>query len=285
MGRPLQLFGQRTCWTLSRLYSTEPNINKDPHAPNRDYFGREREASGFEKSQAASAPWWLRAFATSTRRSMELYRYHPKYFTVSKFKAWIDKHKNNIEVMGQAYIPERHQTLGSDLATAHFIVYRKGKVKFVGQKGWFELNEETQRCTELPVRYTRGWYLEALDASGTGLRYEGLANLVKLKKLKWLRLKNCEHVDNWFMDRLSGELGKTIEYLDLSGCTQLTEGILSCMYRFENLKELDLTGVPTTPSFELGCLLLEDTIPGLKITGVQYRAFPTEFSPDFLDTK
>uniref|UniRef100_A0A0A9WJY5 ATP synthase subunit s-like protein n=1 Tax=Lygus hesperus TaxID=30085 RepID=A0A0A9WJY5_LYGHE len=273
IGRPL-LRQQTYRWTLNCLFSSERDMN--PHAPNRDYFGREREASAFEKAEEASAPWWLRAFATKTRRRMDLYRFHPKYFTISKFKAWLAKHERNMDIMGQAYVPERHKVLGSDLATAHFIVYRGGKVKFAGRDDWIVLDEKTKLCEELPVRFTRGWYVEALDVSGTGLRYEGLVNLVSLKKLKWLSLKDCEHVDNWFLDRLSGEVGETVEYLDLSGCTQLTEEILSCMYRFKNLKELDLTGIPTTSSFELGCLLLEDAIPGLKIKGVEYRSLPME---------
>jgi hypothetical protein len=83
--------------------------------------------------------------------------------------------------------------LGRDLGAAHFLVARKGKVRFKGQKDWItnyrkdakpgtdELdlpNMTVELCT-MPVNYDPNYRLEAIDASGLPLRYEGLGNLGK----------------------------------------------------------------------------------------------------------
>jgi len=80
--------------------------------------------------------------------------------------------------------------LGRDLGAAHFIVARKGKVRFMGQDDWItdyrkdakpgvdDLDLPVMRtdlCT-MPVKYDPNYRIQAIDASGVALRYEGLAN-------------------------------------------------------------------------------------------------------------
>lgn len=89
-----------------------------------------------------------------------------------------------------SYDPRRHRMLGNELAAAHVIVARGGKVKFMGQDTWVTdyrkdakpgVPEEDlpvmklELCT-LPVNYDARYRLEAIDASGVELFYEGLEN-------------------------------------------------------------------------------------------------------------
>lgn len=81
--------------------------------------------------------------------------------------------------------------MGRDLGAAHFIVARKGKVKFMGDEHWIsnyrndmepgvderDLPVLSHSLCSLPVKYDPNFRVEALDASGMVLHYEGLANL------------------------------------------------------------------------------------------------------------
>lgn len=74
--------------------------------------------------------------------------------------------------------------LGPDLATAHFVIARGGKVKFVGQDGWHCADSEGKFI--LPDKYVAGVHVEALDASSTNMRYEALDNFGK-----WTLVNRC----------------------------------------------------------------------------------------------
>jgi hypothetical protein len=78
----------------------------------------------------------------------------------------------------QAYIPERVRILGGDLAAAHFITFRKGKVRFCGNPEWVCYDEKNE-TVNLPKTYTAGYVVEALDLSKMLLTYEGIENLSK----------------------------------------------------------------------------------------------------------
>ena len=73
------------------------------------------------------------------------------------------------------YIEERHQTLGPDLATAHFAVARQATVKFVGIDEWTKIGEK-EKFVNLPGNYVPNLFLEAVDASGTQMLYESFDN-------------------------------------------------------------------------------------------------------------
>ena len=80
------------------------------------------------------------------------------------------------------YIPERHHTLGPDLATAHFIVMRGGAVKFVNSSRWIEKDEEGK--VRLPDRHVPTFMLEAVDASNTDIMYQSFDNFSMFMFLK-----------------------------------------------------------------------------------------------------
>ncbi|KAK7791159.1 hypothetical protein R5R35_013327 [Gryllus longicercus] len=179
-------------------------------------------------------------------------------------KRWWKNKKEEYEMFEQSYIPDRHEILGNDLAAAHFVMYRGGKVKFSNENKWRAGKEHG-----LPNQKEPGYDLEAVDASDVNLYYQGLFNFKDLKYLKSLRLRNCRHMDDWCLDYISGELG-TLEELDLQNCQNITERGLACLYRLQHLRYLNVNGIPQNRSFELTCLLLEETIPGLTIEGVDY---------------
>ncbi|XP_023240510.1 uncharacterized protein LOC111638964 [Centruroides sculpturatus] len=100
---------------------------------------------------------------------------------MAKIKEWRRKHLRKKEIEDQTFIPERFQILGSDLAAAHFIVHRGGSVRFKDQKNWIRKDKNGNYF--LPSKFVSNLYLEEIDASGTGLIYEGFSNLGKPSSL------------------------------------------------------------------------------------------------------
>ena len=48
----------------------------------------------------------------------------------------------------------------------------------------------------------------------------------------------CEHIDEWCMDRITGEFGDSLEHLNISGCRALNWNGLECVWRLRSLKTL-----------------------------------------------
>jgi hypothetical protein len=42
-------------------------------------------------------------------------------------------------------------------------------------------------------------HIEAIDASGTQLMWEGFDNMIELSHLRLLRLADCPHIDDWLV--------------------------------------------------------------------------------------
>ncbi|CAD5232061.1 unnamed protein product [Bursaphelenchus xylophilus] len=168
----------------------------------------------------------------------------------------------------QRFIAERLLFLGADLAAAHFLVHRKAAVKFIGDNNWYK--KDRWGRYSLPGRQIPGLYVEAIDASGTELMYEGFDNLYDLKHLRMLRLANCEFIDDWALSRVGGVCGSTLEFLDLSGCKNITHKGLAALRTAKNLKYLRLEGLDHIPHLGKTVLMLEEMIPGLIVTGLNF---------------
>ncbi|KAJ8891483.1 hypothetical protein PR048_004011 [Dryococelus australis] len=178
--------------------------------------------------------------------------------------------------VGLWYVPERHQILGSNLATAHFVVARGGAVRFCGSEEWVRKKEGEDEYG-LPHTYVPGMLLEAVDASGMGLCYEGLDNFVNLQHLRWLGLAGSSHVDDWFLDRISSQFQDTVQHLDISDCANVTERGLCALYRMSALRTLKVRGPATLcQEFQLACLMLEEIHCGLHVEGVTYLSLPDD---------
>lgn len=74
-------------------------------------------------------------------------------------------------------MPERHECLGPDLATTHFLTMRGGKVKFVNNDKWITYDD--LKHERIPSFFVPGFLVKEIDASGTNLCYEGFSNLSK----------------------------------------------------------------------------------------------------------
>lgn len=171
-------------------------------------------------------------------------------------------------VATQEFVQDRLLALGPDLAAAHFLCHRNCRVRFRGHKEWTELKGKGN--LDIPATYVPGWYIEAIDCSTSKLVFEGLQNLRNLHYIKYLDLSYCDHIDEWCMDRISGEYSETLEYINLSGCRALNWNGLEVLWRFKNLKTLVLKDMEHVEDLTMICLLLLDVFPDLKIIGAEY---------------
>ncbi|XP_011867996.1 PREDICTED: ATP synthase subunit s-like protein [Vollenhovia emeryi] len=181
-------------------------------------------------------------------------------FSLINIGKWYKHQLATYSKITQQFQPERHDILGADLATAHFLVSRGGRIKFRGHDHWVERDEKG--AYDLPGTYNPNYVLEEADASGVDLYYEGLSNLCGLTRLRWLSLKGCRNIDDWGLDKISAEFPK-LEHLDISECERITERGLECLYRMAGLKKLVVTNHHGSVALELSCFMLEDCIPGL----------------------
>uniref|UniRef100_A0A0N5A9C0 ATP synthase subunit s-like protein n=1 Tax=Syphacia muris TaxID=451379 RepID=A0A0N5A9C0_9BILA len=169
----------------------------------------------------------------------------------------------------QRFIPERHLFLGPDLAAAYFLVHRGAAVKFVGDDVWIKRNKWGRY--KLPPRRVPDLYLEAVDASGTELLFEGFDNLADLEHLRLLRLASCPFVNDWMLCRIGTMFSHTLEMLDLSGCGRITAKGLAGLKEMKKLRYLRLEGLDHIKDIAKTALLLESSIPGLTVLGLDYE--------------
>ncbi|KJH43021.1 hypothetical protein DICVIV_10991 [Dictyocaulus viviparus] len=167
----------------------------------------------------------------------------------------------------QRMIPERLLFLGPDLAAAHFLIHRGAAVKFVGDDSWYK--KDKRNNYRIPGTKVPGLYLEAIDASETELMFEGFANLRGLGHLRMLRLAGCPYIDDWTLSRIGGMMPR-LEMLDLSGCHRVSAKGLMGLKMLKSLKYLRLEGI-SAKNLGKAALLLESTIPKLKVLGVDYE--------------
>lgn len=180
-------------------------------------------------------------------------------------KWWKNKNISTERLM-QQFIPERHSILGSDLASAHFVLFRGGKVKFLNNPNWIKADENNEH--NLPTKYDARYKLEAIRCDNMTLYYEGLENLRRLQNLKFLSFRNVKTFDDWCLDRVCGAENPKLEVLDISG-TCITEHGLCAIPRILSLKLLIVDDPKVSKAFELSCSMLSECMPNLKIVGEQ----------------
>lgn len=120
---------------------------------------------------------------------------------------------------------------------------------------------------KLPDRYKDGYFVEGIDCTNFhhgGIRFNGLMNLMDLNFLKWLSLKNNSHIDVWCLDRVAGLNGKSLEYLDISGCN-FSLGCINALARMESLKFLVVSDPGDNPELQAALSMLEQENPNLLI--------------------
>jgi len=184
------------------------------------------------------------------------------------FREETNKRLHQTLVRSQMFQKERLQMLGPDLAAAHFLCHNNCRVRFRGHTHWTELGPKN--TIDIPAIYVPGWYVEAIDAAEALLVYEGLQNFRNLHHLKELDLSYCEHVDEYCMDRITGEFHHSLETLNISGCTKVNWNGFECLWRCSNLKVLVIKDMDHIQDLPLLCLMLLDILPNLKIQGAEY---------------
>ena len=83
-------------------------------------------------------------------------------------------------------------------------------------------------------------------------------------------LSYCQYIDEWCLDRITGEFSDSLEYLNISGCRAVNWNGLEVVWRLRNLKTLVIKDMSHIQDLTLICLMLLDVIPGLKIEGADY---------------
>lgn len=207
---------------------------------------------------------FLKSFYTSESNAPSLkFLQTPMNLSPSSIKAWWENRKKEKTLAMQHYLPARSQMLGSELAAAHFVVYRGGAVKFFGEDRW--IKADSFGNYSLPDHYDGTKVLEAIDCSKMELYYEGLANMKNLKRLHWLSFQDCETIDDWCLDRISHLYRDSLIYLDLRECPNITFRGLGALYKMNKLKILQVDDIKLNRSFEMTCLMLQDLNPSLDI--------------------
>ena len=77
-------------------------------------------------------------------------------------------------------------------------------------------------------------------------------------------------MDEWCMDRITGEFHDSLEYLNISGCLGINWNGLECIWRLKNLKTLVIKDMDHIQDLTLICLMLLEVLPNLKIEGADY---------------
>lgn len=186
----------------------------------------------------------------------------------SSVRRWWSSLQREAAGKDQMFNPQRVATLGFELAAAHFIVHRGGKVRFRGAQEWVQQDEDG--LYDLARNFQPGVYMEEIDARGVNLVYEGLESMKNLHCLKGLNVANSPNIDDWCIDRICSEFSGSLEHLDLSGCTQVTDRGVAALARLRCLQTLNLEGLDSIRDIKLLCLLLEDELPEIKILGIDY---------------
>ncbi|KAF2353052.1 Leucine-rich repeat [Trinorchestia longiramus] len=177
----------------------------------------------------------------------------------------------------QMYRVERERMVGPELAAAHFIVFRGGRVRFHGHSEWVKKDENDEY--NLPREKVDNLFVEDIDASSTDLLYEGLENFKGCQYLKSLNISRCKYADNFFLDRICLQHAHTLTSLNISHCNNISVGGITALCRLKKLQHLNVEGL-FIPYLPLACLSLEDEIPGLQISGVSYILEELEMLPD-----
>ena len=72
-------------------------------------------------------------------------------------------------------------------------------------------------------------FIVLADMSGTRFIYEHVEHFASLEQLRFLRARDCEHVDDACVAKLAMLLPQ-LEYLDLSRCPRITERGLAALH-------------------------------------------------------
>lgn len=246
-----QIFLVKRSSSNSKDLSDEENKKLYEKLMRTSYHERNKEASSFIK-------WLIPHDKFGPPRIMTY------DWSMKSIYNWMKRQNIEYNKYTQRYTAERVKALGSDIAAAHFFVYRNAAIRFRGQDNFIKWeNKREEYNINLPGTYDPKFFVEAIDASDIILYYQGLENLKNLYKLKWLRLRNNPVLNNWYLDYI-GYAVPNLEYLDISNCPQVTAAGISGLQKLTQLKELVINS--NNNEIQMACFNLEDVIPGLFVS-------------------
>lgn len=255
----LKLPGAAVIVSSTRKFSSRKKVLEE----SRERVEKDKQNLQWRKDYVERGEWYsnFKLFANESE-NMDLMSalQQPRDVSIKGLKGWISDRKEELNKAMQGYIPERHEILGSDLAAAHFVVHRGGRVRFLGHKEW--VKQDANEEYDLPKFYDEKYKIEAIDFEGMDLFYEGLQNVRRLSLMKYLSFKDVPRFDDWCLDRVSGSEFEALESLNLSG-TKITYRGLGALYRVPSLRTLILDN-PNSKEFELSLFMLQDVIPNLE---------------------
>ncbi|XP_064436990.1 distal membrane-arm assembly complex protein 2 isoform X5 [Mirounga angustirostris] len=111
--------------------------------------------------------------------------------------------------------------------------------------------------------------VEAIDASGCAINYQGLDSLLALKELQSLWLQRCPHVDDWCLGRLH-PLANSLQELSLAGCPRISERGLASLHHLQNLRRLDISDLHAVSNPGLTRILVEEMLPSCQVLGADW---------------
>nr|XP_060507217.1 distal membrane-arm assembly complex protein 2 isoform X1 [Panthera onca] len=159
-----------------------------------------------------------------------------------------------------------NQRYGPYVAGAYFILKQGGAVRFQGRE-WIRPNQRGH--FSLDFLKLQAVPVEAVDASGCAINYQGLDSLLALKELQSLWLQRCPHVDDWCLSRLH-PLASSLQELSLAGCPRVSERGLACLHHLWNLRRLDISDLPAVSSPGLTRILVEEMLPSCEVLGADW---------------
>ncbi|XP_027951605.1 distal membrane-arm assembly complex protein 2 isoform X2 [Eumetopias jubatus] len=165
------------------------------------------------------------------------------------------------------YIKER---FGPHAAGAYFILKQGGAVKFQG-KEW--IRSDARGHFSLDFLKFQAVPVEAVDASGCAINYQGLDSVLALKELQSLWLQRCPHVDDWCLGRLH-PLANSLQELSLAGCPRISERGLASLHHLQNLRRLDISDLPAVSNPGLTRILVEEMLPSCQASLLSSNSLP-----------
>jgi len=194
-----------------------------------------------------------------TSRDLLAWLQQPIDLSFSNIQRWLKKKELDMIVDDHKFLSDRHNTLGPDLATAHFVVARDGAVKFKGSNHW--VTKRKDGTYSLPSLNISNMKLEAVDLSQTNVVYRSFDNFIDLSELRYLNLSRCKYIDDWCLDRLVAPLRATLLVLDLSGCSQVSERGLASLHRLRSLRRLIVNDMTNVKHLALTSVMLQQVLP------------------------